>query len=131
AVVDSVEDGAQRGKQEYRDRHADDRQQRAPFAPPRALENETDELHAPTLTCSTSVPFSRCSRRAARSAACGSCVTMTIVFLNSWFSRCSSVSTSPADFASRSPVGAAASSSAGAVTVAAAVAARCAWPPER
>jgi hypothetical protein len=55
---------------------------------------------------------------------------MTIVFLYSSFSRCSSVSTSLADFASRSPVGSSASSSVGSVTMARAIATRCSCPPE-
>ena len=41
-------------------------------------------------------PFSRCNTVVARSAACASCVTMTIVFLNSLFRRCSRAST-PSD----------------------------------
>ncbi len=40
---------------------------------------------------STSTPFSRCTSVLARSAACGSCVTMTIVFSNSSFSRAQQV----------------------------------------
>ena len=117
--VEAVEHRAQRREQEHRKRDADHRQSGAALAAPRALEHQVQEFHDRCTTCSTSVPFSRCSRCDARSAACGSCVTMTIVFLNSSFSRCSSVSTSPADLASRSPVGSSASSSVGSVTMAA------------
>ena len=66
----------------------------------------------------------------ARSAACGSCVTMTIVLpwsrLRVWSrSRISS----PA-LRSRSPVGSSQSSSVGSVTIARAMPTRCSWPPD-
>src|SRR5207244_3936268 len=120
--------GAQRDEQEDRDRDAHDREKRAPLAAPRALQHEAEELHADT--CCSSDPFSRCSTRVARSAACGSWVTITIVFLYSWLRRCSSVRISAPDFASRSPVGSSARSSVGSVTIARAIATRCSCPPE-
>ena len=44
--------------------------------------DDREELHASAssaLPSGTSTPFSRCSVRLARAAACGSCVTMTMV----------------------------------------------------
>src|SRR5690606_3070389 len=53
----------------------------------------------------SSAPFSRCSVRPARSAALGSCVTITIVFWSSRLSRSRSWRISSAALLSRSPVG--------------------------
>src|SRR5262249_45815628 len=77
-----------------------------------------------------SAPLSSLRTTEARSAACGSCVTMKMVFLNSLLSFSSSVSTSPALCRSRSPVGSSATMIFGSFTIARAIATRCSWPPE-
>ena len=51
---------------------------RADLPPQQVAPDERQELHA-TASVDTSTPLSRCSVRLARAAACGSCVTMTIV----------------------------------------------------
>ena len=66
----------------------------------------------------------------ARSAACGSCVTMTIVLPWSRLSVCSRSRISSPALRSRSPVGSSQSSSVGSVTIARAMPTRCSWPPE-
>src|SRR4029079_9460086 len=75
-------------------------------------------------------PFSRCSVRLARSAARGSCVTMTMVLPCCLFSACSRSRISSLDLRSRSPVGSSHSSSVGSVTMARAMPTRCSWPPD-
>ena len=90
--VEAVEHRAKRGEQKHRERHAQDREHGAPLAPPRALQNEGEELHAaPRLTSHERALLEVIHVAGARSAAWGSCVTMMIVFLNSWLSRCRSV----------------------------------------
>ena len=75
-------------------------------------------------------PFSKCRTVLANFAACGSCVTITIVLPNSRFSRVSIVSTSSAEAASKLPVGSSARIKSGSVTMARAIATRCSWPPD-
>ena len=77
-----------------------------------------------------STPFSRCRCTWARSAARGSWVTITMVFLKSRLSVSSRARISSALFASRSPVGSSATSTLGSATIARAMATRCSWPPE-
>src|SRR5207249_3886352 len=89
-----------------------------------------DERQEPHTTVSISTPFSRWTVRVARSAACGSCVTITIVFPWSRLSACSSSRTSSPALRSRSPVGSSQSSSVGSVTTARAMPTRCSCPPE-
>ena len=79
---------------------------------------------------STSRPFSRCNSRWARSAACGSCVTMMIVLFKCSRSMASRSSISSADFESKSPVGSSATINVGSVTIARAMPTRCCWPPD-
>ena len=66
----------------YAEQHEghEDRQQRedrADLPAQQVAPDEWQELHATASV--TSTPFSRCSVRLARAAACGSCVTMTMV----------------------------------------------------
>ena len=108
----AVADRHQDPEQQERD---EDRQQReggADLAPPHVLPDQRQELHAGTPS-SSSTPFSRCSVRLARSAACGSCVTITIVLPCSRLSVCSSSRISSPALRSRSPVGSSQSSSVG------------------
>src|SRR5690606_33509096 len=92
----------------HRERRADDRQHaiedecdenradgedRPRLAAEQIAPDEMGEFHAcpAWAPASTKAPFSRCSVRVARSAACGSCVTMTMVLPCSLLSVCSSV----------------------------------------
>ena len=78
----------------------------------------------------SSIPFSRCRVTCAYDAACGSWVTITIVFWKSSFRRFRISRTSVAEWLSRSPVGSSASSRVGSLTIARAIATRCSCPPE-
>ena len=95
------DDGAERGEQEQRERHARHGEKRAPLVAAEIGEDERQESHEAASRrdrrawpCSTNVPFSRWSCRLARAAACGSWVTTMIVLPNSSLSRPSSASTS-------------------------------------
>src|SRR2546430_12494859 len=87
ARVPGAHDRADQAEGHDRRGDPEDRERRAEAMPEQVLE---DQFH-----CSS--PLSRWRTRCARSAACGSCVTITMVFLNSLFNRSSSVSTSSAD----------------------------------
>src|SRR6476659_8090806 len=89
--------------------------------------DEWQVLHA---TVSISSPFSRCKTCVARSAACGSCVTMMMVLPCSRLSACRRSRISSPALRSRSPVGSSHSSSVGSVTIARAMPTRCSCPPE-
>ena len=71
-------DRHQQSEQDERDEHGEQREDRADLLAPQAAPQQRKEFHACT-TSSISCPFSRCSVRLARSAARGSCVTITIV----------------------------------------------------
>ena len=79
----------------------------------RLFQIERQVLHAGTPVFDAASPFSRCSVRLARSAARGSCVTMTMVLPCSRFSVCSRSRISSPDLRSRSPVGSSQSSRSG------------------
>ena len=68
--------------------------------------------------------------RSAMVAACGSCVTMTMVCPNSSADWRRSASTSSLVFESRLPVGSSANTTAGLLTRARATATRCCCPPD-
>ena len=70
-------DRHQEPEEQERDEDREQRERRAELPPPDVLPDERQELHA--LAVPVRTPLSRCSVRCARSAACGSCVTMTIV----------------------------------------------------
>src|SRR5258706_12683407 len=87
----------QRGEQEQRRDDAQDRERGAYLVPAQVGDDQVQELHRPAPAVwrfSIRSPFSRCSIVLARSAACASCVTITIVLLNSVLSRCSNANTS-------------------------------------
>src|SRR5204862_8156348 len=107
-------------------RDAGQRQDRAQSVAEGIAPDEGEKFHA----LATRAPFSSMTVRAAQDAAFGSCVTITIAFLNSVFSRFRRTRTSSSLFLSRSPVGSSASSSVGSVTIARAIATRFSWPPE-
>ena len=77
AERERVADRHQDAEQQERDEDRQQREGRAELAPPDVLPDERQEFHAAMLPAST--PLSRCSVRRARSAACGSWVTMTMV----------------------------------------------------
>src|SRR6185295_14254346 len=104
-------------EQEEGDEDREQRERRAHLAAPQALPDQRQVLHAGTPS-STSTPFSRCSVRRARSAARGSCVTITIVLPCSRFSVWSRSMISCAVARSRSPVGSSQTSSVGSETIA-------------
>src|SRR5262249_8280855 len=123
-------DRHQHAEEEEREKYRADREDRAELPPEQVAPDDGEELHATASACVTSTPFSRCSVRFARAAACGSCVTMTIVLPCSRLSACSRSRTSSPALRSRSPVGSSQSSSVGSVTIARAMPTRCSWPPE-
>ena len=75
-------------------------------------------------------PFSSTTRRPATAAARGSCVTITMVLPNSWFSTCSVCRISSDAARSRLPVGSSHRISPVSATMARAIATRCCCPPE-
>ncbi len=101
----------QQSEQQERDEDAGEREDRAELPPPEVLPDERQVLHAAAPLVSE--PLSRCSVRFARSAACGSCVTITIVLPCSRLSVCSRSRISSPALRSRSPVGSSQSSSVG------------------
>src|SRR5688500_6218417 len=84
-----VQERAQRDKQEDGGGQSYHGEQCAPQSATQVAEYDRCSCHyaPPAIApCSRSAPLSRCSVRVARSAAFGSCVTITIVLLNSRFS---------------------------------------------
>src|SRR6185437_11488815 len=129
--ADRVEQAEQQERRDDRDQRED----RPRLAPEQCAPYQVEIFHdmAPAQAvccCSTSVPLSRCRVCEAYSAALGSCVTITMVLPCSRLRRCSSVSTSSADWRSRSPVGSSQTSRVGSDTIARAIATRCCWPPD-
>ena len=76
AERERVADRHQDAEQHERDEDRQQREGRPELPAPDVLPDERKKLHASSLV---STPFSRWIVRRARSAACGSCVTMTIV----------------------------------------------------
>ncbi len=107
----AVADRHQEAEQQERDEDRQQREGRADLAPPAGCFQMSGRNFMRPPPCST--PFSRCSVRVARSAACGSCVTMTIVLPCSRLSACSRSRISSPALRSRSPVGSSHSSSVG------------------
>src|SRR5262249_42139079 len=105
------------------DRHADDGEENARLVAREVSRRQSREGH---INC----PLSSRRFTLARSAACGSWVTMKTVFLNSLFSFSRRVRMSSALWRSRSPVGSSATMIVGSLTIARAMATRCSWPPE-
>src|SRR5207302_4390023 len=126
AGVPRAHDGAQQAERHHGGRDPQDGEGSPQPVAEGVAQNDRKGLHAASY-CSS--PLSRWRTTCARSAAWGSWVTMTIVFLNSWFSRSSSVRISSADLRSRSPVGSSATRIVGSVAMARAIATRCSWPP--
>src|SRR5262249_3002096 len=123
--VDLAQDRLQRAEQEDADGHRDHRAGGADPVPAQMFQDEGQELHQLAST-----PFSRWRWVWARSAARGSWVTITIVFLNSLLSVPIRSRISWALLASRSPVGSSATSTFGSATIARAIATRCSCPPD-
>ena len=96
-------DRHQQAEQQEGDEDREQREDRADLLPPEVVPEQRQELHA--AASSSSTPFSRCSVRLARSAARGSCVTITIVLPCSRLSACSRSRISSPALRSRSPVG--------------------------
>mmetsp|Transcript_44842 Transcript_44842/g.105634 ORF Transcript_44842/g.105634 Transcript_44842/m.105634 type:complete len:357 (+) Transcript_44842:977-2047(+) len=111
-------------------------QQGAALAPEQRGPDEVEVFHgaspqaAAASASVTRVPLSRCRVWLARAAARGSWVTITMVLPCSRLRACSRVSTSSADWRSRSPVGSSQTSSIGSLTMARAMDTRCCWPPD-
>ena len=77
AQAEGGADRHQEPEEQERDENRQQRERRAELPPPDVLPDERQELHDCPFPVRT--PLSRCSVRRARSAARGSCVTMTIV----------------------------------------------------
>src|SRR5437868_2673432 len=122
-----VDQSFERGEEKNAHRHSQHGAQGANPVMAQMPGDEGKEFHDYSFT---STPFCRCSCVCARWAARGSCVTMTIVFLNSRLRVCIRSRISSALRASRSPVGSSATRILGSVTKARAMATRCSCPPE-
>ena len=110
AEGERVPDRHQDAEEHERDEDRQQREGRAELPAPDVLPDERKKFHAWSLV---STPFSRWIVRRARSAACGSCVTMTMVLPWSRLSDCSRSRISSPALRSRSPVGSSHSSSVG------------------
>src|SRR6185436_18901327 len=88
-LLQRVEHAAERAEQEHRHHHAQGGEDGAALVAAEIDQHQPEEAHArpPPLV---STPLSSCTTRPARSAACGSWVTITMVFWNSRLRRSSS-----------------------------------------
>src|SRR5262249_61555568 len=132
ALLEGAVDRRQDAEQEQRDRERPGGERGARLLPEQIADDQVQVLHRAPLavTDSTSTPFSRWRTRRARSAASGSCVTISTVLPWSRTRRSSRSRISSALLRSRSPVGSSHRRNVGSATIARAMPTRCSCPPD-